>query len=461
MPHRRRFFGSIGLSLSTLLAASFGALALGCGILLAYQLSNIAETARSLRLQKQAAEIRHSLQLAANGAPIVGLPPERIARYQGEDPQFFYALRDGAGTFVADSSPALSARFGAQFLRGLMTGENERAVGPQEGERFHFLSEAVEAPGREGLTLIVGQRTGAIDALLDEVEWRMLADTGLLAVPALLLVFVASLAIIRSRLAPLRRLSQQIGRIAPDDPGRWLEQANLPRELEDLARTTHAAARRLDEVIADQRRFTADTAHQLLTPLALLSARVDDANGAVAAQDLRGDIRRMENLVRQLLQFSRLASLSQPHGPIDLRDIARQAAIDLAPLAIAEGKNLAYAEPGTPCMIDGNANAVREALDNLIRNGVRHTAPGTNVEVAVCEPASIDVADRGEGLPEAGRERLLEPFYTTQIDKGGTGLGLAIASEVMRRHGGVVEMRDRPEGGALFRLRFGVATGKA
>lgn len=454
MPHRRPWFGSIGIRLGVLLSILCGVFVLSCGTLIAYQLSNIAETARSLRLHEQVEEIRHGLQGDENGVSRVSLPPERMIRYQGDDPPSFYALRDGAGAIVTTSSPALSARFGLEFLQRLEPGENEKAVGAQASERFHFLSETIEAPGDAGLTLIVAQRTQAIDALLGAVEWRLLTDTGFVAIPVLAALFGASLALIHLGFAPLRQLSRQIDRLGANNLGHRIDQASLPKELRGLAETASAAAQRLEQVIASQHRFTADTAHQLLTPLAVLSARIEQAGGAVGEIDLRGDIVRMEKLVRQLLQFSRLASMPARHDPIDLRDVARSVAIDLAPLAIAEGKNLSYEGPAFPCMTAGNANAIAEALGNVIRNGLRHTAPSTCVEIVVREPAVIDVADKGDGLPITGRERLLEPFFTTQVDKGGTGLGLAIANEVMRRHGGAVEMKNRAGGGALFRLRF-------
>ncbi len=162
----------------------------------------------------------------------------------------------------------------------------------------------------------------------------------------------------------------------------------------------------------------------------------------------------MQNLILQLLHLSRLASVSEPHHKLDLRAAARQVVTDMAPLAIAEGKTLSYDAPEKPCMTTGDATAISEALANLIRNGLRHTPPGTSVDIVVEWPATISVADRGAGIVGAHRDRLLEPFFTTQADKGGSGLGLAIVDEVMRQHGGTVEPANRPDGGALFRLNF-------
>ena len=449
-----RLFGSIGVRLSIQLSLLFVLFAAACAGLIGYQLSNIDETARSLRLQAQAREIRQALHFTAAGVPTLELPPERMARYQGEKPPLFHALRNAAGDLVEASSRTLQDGFGAPFFRGMAPGESDTTARDGLDNAFYFLSEPMETPDHQQLLLIVGQHASATDALLRDVEWRLMVGTGLAAIPICLAVFGASLMIIRSGFAPIRRLSQQAGRIGPADPAARIGEADLPVELRDLAEAANAAAGRLQQAITSQRRFTADTAHQLLTPLALLSARIEQSELPHPDPGMRGDISRMQNLIRQLLHLSRLASVSEPHQKLDLRSIARQVVTDMAPLAIAEGKTLSYNAPEAPCTTTGDAMAIGEALANLIRNGLRHTAPGTSVDIIVERPAIISVVDKGDGIADAHRDHLLEPFFTTQADKGGSGLGLAIVDEVMRQHGGTVEAANRPEGGALFVLSF-------
>lgn len=449
-----RLFDSIGVRLSIQLSLLFLLFAAACVGLIGYQLSNIDETARSLRLQDQAREIRQALHFTTGAAPAPELPPERMARYQGEKPVLFYALRNAAGDLVEASSRTLQAGFGARLFRGIVPGESDTIAKDGLDNAFYFLSEPVETPDHEQLLLIVGQHASATDALLRNVEWRLLSDTGIAAIPICLLSFGATLMIIRYGFAPVSRLSRQADRIGPADPAARFGGADLPMELRGLAEAVNAAAGRLQQAITSQRRFTADTAHQLLTSLALLSARIEQGGPSHPDPALRGDIRRMQGLIQQLLQLSRLVFVPEPHFPLDLRSIAKQTVSAIAPLAIAEGKSISFEAPETPCTTRGDAVAIGEALANLIRNGLRHTASGTCVEIMVKGPAIIDVADKGEGIAEAHRARLLEPFFTTQADKGGSGLGLAIVDEVMRQHGGAVEIENRREGGALFRLRF-------
>ncbi|UVK54899.1 HAMP domain-containing histidine kinase [Mesorhizobium sp. AR02] len=449
-----RLFGSIGIRLSLQLSLLFLLFAAACAGLIGYQLSNVDETARSLRLQRQAEEIRQVLHFAAGTAPTLELPPERMAPYQAEEPTLFYALRNAAGQPVIVSSKTLQDRFGSSLFRALAPGESDTTARDGPDNAFYFLSEPMETPDHEPLLLIVGQQASAADALLRNVEWRLLSDAGIAAIPICLAVFGASLAIIRYGFAPIRRLSQQAGTIGPADPDARIGVTDLPAELRGLAEATNAAAGRLQQAITSQRRFTADTAHQLLTPLALLSARIEQSAVPHPDPGLRGDLVRMQNLVRQLLNLSRLAAVAPSQEKVDLRTVAKEVVTAMAPLAITEGRNLSYQGPEAPCVTTGDASAIGEALANVIRNGLRHTGPGTCVDIAVEEPASITVADRGDGIAEAHRQRLLEPFFTTQADKGGSGLGLAIVDEIMRQHGGAVDIESRVDGGTLFRLRF-------
>ncbi len=449
-----RLFGSIGIRLSLHLSLLFVLFAAACAALIVYQLSNIDETARSLRLQQQAREVRTALRLTNSGVLTVELPGERIGGYHNEAPTSFYALRDNAGNLVMTSSNALRDRFGIGFLRDMTAGEVDTEARDGLDSAFYFLAEAVDGPDREKLLLIVGQHASPIDALLRDVEWRLLMGTLLAAIPICLIVFGASLAIVRFGLAPVRRLSQEADRIGPGDPAARIAEADLPLELRGLAEAANAAAGRLQQAIISQQRFTADTSHQLLTPLALLSARVEQSAVPHSDPGLRGDIVRMQNLVRQLLNLSRLVAVPLPRERVDIRTIAKDVVAAMAPLAIAEGRSLSYEASETPCMTIGDALTIGEALANVIRNGLRHTAAGTCVDIAVELPASITIADSGNGIAETHRQRLLEPFFTTEAKNGGSGLGLAIVDEIMRQHGGAVEVENRPEGGALFRLRF-------
>lgn len=269
-----------------------------------------------------------------------------------------------------------------------------------------------------------------------------------------LLVLVASLVLIRSAFAPVEMLSRQAEAIGPDNPGMRLTHPNLPSELTALVRAANEAAGRWETDVSRQRRFTADAAHQLLTPLAVLSARLDQDQHAVASPGMRGDVRRMSRMIAQLLDLSRLSTSAQTRERLDLTAVAREAVAAMAPLAIAEEKDLSFEAPSDPCEVFGVPASIGEALANVICNAIQHVPQGGCIAVRVIGPATITVEDDGPSIGVEHIGRLFEPFYTTRSNVGGTGLGLAIVAEILEQHAGEASAENRPEGGARFTLRF-------
>jgi len=234
---------------------------------------------------------------------------------------------------------------------------------------------------------------------------------------------------------------------------------SLRRRLADLRRMRtlrDAAERSLEQ----QKRFTANAAHELRTPLAVLRARLDGLPPSPAAAALARDADRMGHLVDQLLTVARLeARQVELEDGVDLAAVARDTVAALFPLALADGKSieLAVEMDGPPHAVPvrGNAFVLEDALRNLIGNALRHTPAGGAVEVAVgADPPALEVRDRGPGVPAALRAHLFEPFVQGRERRGSAGLGLAIVAETARLHGGAVGVEDRPGGGSVFRLRL-------
>jgi signal transduction histidine kinase len=449
----KRWFGSIEISLSAQLSALFLLFGLACACLISYQLSNIDETARLLRLRQQVEEVRHALRFASSKALTIELPTSQTGLYQSDEPQRFYLIADAAGVPLLTSSKALSERFGAILGRPFPRGESSTAIVDGADNAYYFLTRQITLPVGDAM-LTVGHRTWTTDGLLRDVERQLLERTALIAVPICFLALLASMAIIRNGFAPIRMLSNQAAMIGPANPGLRLNHADLPTELNDLVEAANEAAGRLETALSYQRRFTADAAHQLLTPLAIFSARLSYARDPDLSPDLQDDLKRMENLIRRLLGLSRVASAPSPHVELDLNSVARQAVIDMVRLAVDQGRNLSFEAVDGDCKTSGDSWAIGEALRNLILNALQHTAPGTTVEIEVLWPARIRVSDRGPGIAAEHLDRLFEPFFTTRRASGGSGLGLAIVSEVMRQHGGRVEAENRSGGGASFQLCF-------
>ncbi|WP_240539825.1 sensor histidine kinase [Salinarimonas soli] len=168
----------------------------------------------------------------------------------------------------------------------------------------------------------------------------------------------------------------------------------------------------------------------------------------------------MGRIVTQLLSLARLEAADLPGAPaprpVDLVGVATETAAALTPLAIRARKEIALLAPDEPVTVQGDADAIGEALTNLVDNGLRHSPPGGVVEVEVTAPGIVRVADRGPGVPPSERESIFARFHQASADArpGGGGLGLPIAAAIMRHHGGSIAYADQEGGGALFTLAF-------
>jgi signal transduction histidine kinase len=234
-----------------------------------------------------------------------------------------------------------------------------------------------------------------------------------------------------------------------------LPQTGIPNEILPAISAINGGLDRLDEGFRRQREFCANVAHQLRTPLAVLSANLDLMTDKAVAEKLRPDVDLMIRMVTQLLLISKLESLNIPlDHKIELRACAQEAAAKLGPVAVAMGKSLEVVEPDAPVHLHGNAPILISGISNLIENALKHSPPGSTVRIWVTSSPSIEVHDTGPGVPPSMQERIFERFWQGNDSQHGAGLGLSIVRQIMQALHGTVSVSQSPEGGAQFTLHF-------
>jgi two-component system sensor histidine kinase QseC len=307
----------------------------------------------------------------------------------------------------------------------------------------------------------VGERTSARDAIVGTMIRNMLWPL-LFALP--LLAIVVWIAIARV-MRPLGLLNRQVVARAPDNLAPLALNA-APAEVAPLAANLNRLFERVRTSIENERRFTADAAHELRTPLAAIRAQAQVARGATAdaerthaLESVIAGCDRAVHVVDQLLTLARL----EPEGfavrraRCDLQMVARECIADIATSANARTITVTQAD-GPPVVIDADERLLRTLLRNLLDNAVRYSPDRSEVRVRVTESddgASIVVADRGPGVPAAERDRLGQRFHRLQPGATtGTGLGLSIVKRIAALHDATVAFDAVAEGGLAVTVSF-------
>lgn len=274
-------------------------------------------------------------------------------------------------------------------------------------------------------------------------------------VPALVVMALMIWLVVRATLAPVRRAAAEIAALDFRNLAvRLPTDARVPRELLGLMQGINRALDRLQDGFERQRRFTANAAHEMRTPLAVLRARLDLLGDLPAGAELRLDAERIALLVEQMLAIARLEQRTETIEPLDLSEVVSGVTMDLVPLALDAGRMLEFVPPQAPVVRPAARAALRGAVANLIDNALHAEPPGGTVTVAVSDAGEITVADHGPGIAPQAREQVFEPFWRGDTSRPGSGLGLAIVREIATLLGGVASVRATPGGGATFSLRF-------
>ncbi|MGW5206086.1 sensor histidine kinase [Streptomyces griseoincarnatus] len=335
---------------------------------------------------------------------------------------------------------------GASYTNGTATIDGDT-------EDYRFAAVEVETPDRGRLTVHAGALLAAEHSAVGTALTAML-----IGFPLLLGVVAAVTWLVTGRaLRPVEGIRREMAAItASEDLRRRVPEPATHDEVARLARTTNATLAALEASVERQRAFVADASHELRSPIASLRTQLEVAAAHPELLDLDGaveDTVRLQNLAADLLLLARLDTGERPAGTrVGLAALAREAA------AGREGVTV----EAESVEVSGSRGQLSRVLANLLDNAERHARERITVTVRREGGAAVvGVADDGEGVAEADRERIFERFVRLDAarsrDDGGAGLGLAIARDVAVRHGGTLTAGAAPAGGALFELRLPLA----
>ena len=295
------------------------------------------------------------------------------------------------------------------------------------------------AQGNEGdVQVYVGEQTASRQSIL----WAVLAGVLMPLMLALPLLAGVGWLAVRQGLAPLRHLSQAVARRRPQalEP---VTLSDLPTEVVPVVQSLNALFERINQMLASERRFTADAAHELRTPIAAIRTQAQVALGAGSdavqrERALRFTLQgcdRATHLVEQLLTLARLedSGLLASERELDLAALAQSVAADLALAALGRGQTLALEAP-EPCHVRADEALTRVLVRNLLDNALRYSPDGAEVRVTVrgdAQAVCLQVDDSGPGLQDAEMARLGERFYRVLgSGQSGSGLGWSIVRRI-------------------------------
>ena len=425
-----------------LLGAMVAVFALGlAAALFSYgtEVHRITSDLRTRTLENQARELLEAVRVGADGTLQVRAPEDWRQVYASSSRRFVFTVFDAARRPIAWSANLSSP------LPYIPVDSGGR-VGPVEFIGAGAARRAiVAARGPQGATVLVGRsdmdRDELVDSLFEEGSEQLTV-----IVPFALLGLALIWLISWWSLRPIARASHEAARVGPRRPDMRISPSGLPREIQPLVEAVNGALERLSRAYATERRLTADAAHELRTPLAVLNLRLQRAQltGSIDWSAVERELSQMGRLVDQLLDLARKESLSREQHTeelpvVNLSRVVREAAATVLPLMEAAGRELDIEVPDS-VQVRGNSDDLRDMVRNLLENAILHGSGRVSARIDRLEKSpdlvSIEVADEGPGVPAGQEEAVFQRFRRLNVDSPGSGLGLAIVRHVARSHGG-------------------------
>jgi two-component system sensor histidine kinase TctE len=333
--------------------------------------------------------------------------------------------------------------------------------------RMGILTKRLYAPElRDGdtVTILFAETTEARTQLalrlfLDNLKWQIL----------MVVMIIVILTFALSRIFhPLLALRESIRQRNAEDLTP-VPVNEVPSEVRPLIDAINNHMARLAQMLQARRRFLADAAHQIRTPLAVLGTQAEYGGRQNDPEEMRRTFESMLNSIRgtrhmanQMLILARAEpanGLIQERATLDITELAHDVTGDFAVLALEKNIELAFETSGSPLFINGDTTMLREMISNVIDNALRYTPNNGHVTLSVVyttNRVALRVIDDGPGIPMAERDKVFQRFYRIlgSGDSKGSGLGLCIAQEIGKAHGGTIRLGDTPGGGLTVEIIF-------
>lgn len=393
--------------------------------------------------------------------------PERLARLKGRSgarSQGVPAIKEVAVTRAIYSQYERNLRYQVLDGSGLLILRSANAPESMMTARDGF-SESSDPHGQVWRHFSVWDRHGDFRVVVSEdydLRNRLIRNIALhlaspvaIGLPVLLVLFWLS---IQRGLQPLNSLATEIDGRKPDSLV-GLDESQSPTEVRPIISALNKLMRQMADSLEGERRFTANAAHELKTPLASIQTQVflvrnaaSDSDRQHALDQLQRGVERASRLVSQLLAMARLDAdqpLQDP-VPLDVGEVVQEMCAELAPKAFQRGHTLELdADLAVPVAL-GNADLIAMLVSNLVDNAIRYSPRQSAIHVKVFrrdgDPV-IQVTDDGPGIPEEQRNRVFERFFRlAQSDQSGTGLGLSICHRIAQLHGADLDLTGGREG---------------
>ncbi|WP_161913577.1 HAMP domain-containing sensor histidine kinase [Methylosinus sp. C49] len=395
--------------------------------------------------------VAESLETSPEGAVRLA-PTERLKLRADQDEDVRYAAMAARSTELAPgSSPELHSKL--------------VAAKEADARVFRFHTEKGPDAGKWGVVTLMQTRSGPVYIAASGFRFHWLDVVHFVIrdkfyeTVAFLVGWLASCSIVflglRQALGSLRRAAKAAERIDLDSMGQGIVATGVPTEIRPIIAAMNGALARLDGSVARMRRFTANTAHELRTPLAVMRARLENEEPSPLKNDLLRDASRLHATVEQLLIAARISENQVTiDEDVDLSETVCQIVADHSPLARRSERGIAVEGEERATIVRGNRRAIESVVANLIGNALKAEPPGGTVLVRLRPEGEVEVIDHGEGVAPGHRETIFEPFWRKSEATPGSGLGLAIAKELITKLRGRICVEETPGGGATFKLSF-------